>query len=137
MHGGVQANIVPDRCEMIADRRTLPGETEASVRRELTALLRRHGLRATLADSKGNPCHALETDPRRPLVRQFMRAAGQRAPVGVHFFCDAAVLSAGGIPSVVFGPGDIAQAHTVDEWISVRELEAATALLARFLGGLP
>jgi acetylornithine deacetylase/succinyl-diaminopimelate desuccinylase-like protein len=137
LRGGVQPNIVPDRCELLADRRTLPGETEAGVRREITALLRRHGLKATLADSRGNPCHPLETDPRLPLVRQFLRAAGQRAPVGVHFFCDAAVLAAGGIPSVVFGPGNIAQAHTADEWIAVRELEAATALLARFLGDQP
>jgi acetylornithine deacetylase/succinyl-diaminopimelate desuccinylase-like protein len=137
LRGGVQPNIVPDHCELLADRRTLPGETEAGVRRAITALLRRHGLKATIADSRGNPCHPLETDPRRPLVRAFMRAAGQRAPVGVHFFCDAAVLAAGGIPSVVFGPGDIAQAHTVDEWIAVRELEAATALLARFLGDQP
>jgi succinyl-diaminopimelate desuccinylase len=137
LRGGVQPNIVPDHCELLADRRTLPGETEAGVRREITALLRRHGLKAAIADSRGNPCYPLETDPCLPLVRQFMRAAGQRAPVGVDFFCDASVLSAGGIPSVVFGPGNIAQAHTVDEWISVRELEAATDLLTRFLSEQP
>ena len=137
MHGGVQANIVPDRCEMVADRRTLPGETEASVRREIARLLRRHGLKARLADSKGNPCFPLETNPRLPLVRRLMRAARQRAPQGVHFFCDASVLGRAGIPSVVFGPGDIAQAHTADEWISVRELERGTALLTEFLAGLP
>jgi len=62
---------------------------------------------------------------------------GQRRVVGVHFFCDAAVLAAAGIPSVVFGPGDIAQAHTAEEWISLRELEAATRVLTRFLEGLP
>lgn len=135
--GGVQANIVPDRCEMVADRRTLPGETEASVRREISALLRRHGLDARLADSKGNPCFPLETNPRLPLVRQFMRTVGQRAPEGVHFFCDASVLAHGGIPSIVFGPGDIAQAHTADEWISLNELERATALLTGFLASLP
>ena len=40
--------------------------------------------------------------------------------MGVRYFCDASVLARGGIPSVVFGPGDIAQAHTADEWISLR-----------------
>jgi acetylornithine deacetylase len=55
----------------------------------------------------------------------------------VHFFCDAAVLVEGGIPSVVFGPGDIAQAHTVDEWISLRSLERATEMLVRFLSLQP
>jgi acetylornithine deacetylase/succinyl-diaminopimelate desuccinylase-like protein len=37
----------------------------------------------------------------------------------------------------VFGPGDIAQAHTADEWISLRSLERGTALLTRFLRSLP
>lgn len=137
IHGGSQANIVPDRCEMVADRRTLPGETETGVNREIKALLRRHRLRATLADSKSNPCLPLETNPRLPLVKQFLRCLGQRRPAGVDFFCDASVLARGGIPSVVFGPGDIAQAHTADEWISLRELEEGADLLVRFLQSLP
>jgi len=51
----------------------------------------------------------------------------------VRYFCDASVLAHGGIPSVVFGPGDIAQAHTVDEWISLDSLERGKRLLRRFL----
>jgi len=47
------------------------------------------------------------------------------------------VLAAGGIPSVVFGPGDIAQAHTADEWVAVRQVERATRLLQRFIEALP
>jgi len=47
------------------------------------------------------------------------------------------VLARGGIPSIVFGPGDIAQAHTADEWISLASLERARALLLRFLRSLP
>ena len=53
------------------------------------------------------------------------------------YFCDAAVLAAGGIPSVVFGPGDIAQAHTADEWISLASLERGKNLLLNFLKSLP
>jgi acetylornithine deacetylase len=55
----------------------------------------------------------------------------------VHYFCDAAVLAEGGIPSVVFGPGNIAQAHTPDEWISLASLEEGTRLIRRFLLSLP
>ena len=61
----------------------------------------------------------------------------QKKSLGVDYFCDAAVLSAGGTPSVVFGPGDIAQAHTVDEWISLAELERAKDLLVRYFQSLP
>jgi acetylornithine deacetylase len=136
--GGRQPNIVPDRCEISIDRRTLPGETEAGVRREITSLLRRCGVDAIIADTRGAPCLPMETDANLPLVKQFLRSTGQRRPVGVDFFCDASVLSNdAGIPSLVFGPGDIAQAHTADEWISLRSLERGTALLEKFLRSLP
>jgi acetylornithine deacetylase len=79
----------------------------------------------------------METDAGLPLVRQFFRAAGQRKAAGVDYFCDASVLARAGIPSVVFGPGDIAQAHTANEWIARKSLEDATALLLRFLRSLP
>lgn len=135
--GGGQPNIVPDRCHIEVDRRTLPGETEVGVCRELGALLRNQGLTATVSSVKGVPCAPLETDPNLPLVRAFLRSIGQRHPVGVHYFCDAAVLSEAGVPSVVFGPGDIAQAHTADEWISLAQLEGGKEMLLRLLKSLP
>jgi len=135
--GGRQPNIVPDHCRISIDRRTLPGETEAGVRREIAALLRTKKLAAKISDLKLAPSAPLETDPKLPLIRQFFRNIGQSQPLGVNYFCDAAVLSAGGIPSIVFGPGDIAQAHTTDEWISLAELERATRLMVRFFRSLP
>ena len=135
--GGTQPNIVPDRCWVDVDRRTLPGETESAVRREITACLRPLGLKICIAETKLAPCLPMETNAHLPLVAALLRAAGQRQALGADFFCDAAVLSAAGIPAVVFGPGDIAQAHTVDEWISLASLERATRVLVRFLSELP
>jgi acetylornithine deacetylase/succinyl-diaminopimelate desuccinylase-like protein len=135
--GGTQPNIVPDRCVITIDRRTLPGETETSVRREIAALLRAKRLSAKISSTKLAPCLPLETSPKLPLVRSFLRSVGQTRLAGVDFFCDAAVLSQGGIPSVVFGPGDIAQAHTADEWISPDSLERGKDLILRFLHSLP
>jgi acetylornithine deacetylase/succinyl-diaminopimelate desuccinylase-like protein len=135
--GGTQPNIVPDRCVITIDRRTLPGETETSVRREIAALLRVKKLSAKISSTKLAPCLPLETSPKLPLVRRFLRSVGQARTAGVDFFCDAAVLSRGGIPSVVFGPGDIAQAHTADEWISLDSLERGKNLLLNFLKSLP
>ncbi len=134
--GGKQPNIVPDSCSIQIDRRTLPGETEASVRREIAALLESKKLSATISSAKLAPALALETDDKLPLVQAFLRSVGQSRPAGVDYFCDAAVLSAGGIPSVVFGPGDIAQAHTADEWISLAGLERGKNLLLKFLKSL-
>jgi len=135
--GGTQANIVPDECTILVDRRTLPGETEASVWRDLRALLKSHRLEAKGVDDKQAPCLPLETSPRNPLVRRFLESVGQRHPAGVHYFCDAAVLAEGGIPSIAFGPGDIAQAHTANEWISLDSLERGRAMLLKFLRSLP
>ena len=135
--GGTQPNIVPAACRIIVDRRTLPGETEQSVRAEMMALFRRRKLRVRIEEQKPAPCLPLETDVRLPLVRQFFRVAGQKKAAGADYFCDAAVLAQAGIASVVFGPGDIAQAHTADEWIARKSLQAATALLLEFLRSLP
>jgi acetylornithine deacetylase/succinyl-diaminopimelate desuccinylase-like protein len=135
--GGTQPNIVPDRCTIDIDRRTLPGESESSVRKEIRILLARHKLQVEFASIRGGPCPALQTDIRRPLVRAFLGNAGQTEPLGVDYFCDAAVLARGGIPSVVFGPGDIAQAHTANEWVAIRQLELGTSLLLKFLQSLP
>jgi succinyl-diaminopimelate desuccinylase len=135
--GGKQPNIVPDRCEILIDRRTLPGESDAGVFAEINSLLRRLGVDAELTDTKNAPCPALETDPELPLVRQLTRCAGQRRALGVDYFSDAAVLASGGIPSVLLGPGDIAQAHTADEWIELAQLERLTRLLVKFLRDQP
>ena len=135
--GGRQPNIVPDQCTIDIDRRTIPGEKDSAVKREIMRFIRRRGLNATMADTKGEAvAPPMQADPRVPLVRQFLRAAGQTRPLGVDFFTDAGVLAAGGIPSVVFGPGDIAQAHTVDEWVAISQLERATRLLSKFLRSL-
>ena len=135
--GGSQPNIVPDRCSISVDRRTLPGETETTVRREITALLREEKLQAKVTSLKSHACWPLETNPKLPLVRRFLRSVGQARPAGIHYFCDASILSQGDIPSVVFGPGDIAQAHTADEWISLRSLERGKDFLVGFLKSLP
>jgi acetylornithine deacetylase/succinyl-diaminopimelate desuccinylase-like protein len=137
IHGGTQPNIVPDRCEAQIDRRTIPGEKDAVVRKEILSFLKQNGVQLEIENTKNGGCVPMETPLSLPLVQEFMRIRQQSAPVGVDFFCDAAILSAGGIPCVVFGPGSIAQAHTEDEWISLRSLERATDVLTRFLRFLP
>jgi len=136
--GGSQPNIVPDRCAIKIDRRTIPGEHDVAVKREILRFIRQRGLPATMIDTKSEePAPPMETNVRLPLVQQLLHCAGQRKPVGVDFFTDAGVLAAAGIPCVVFGPGDIAQAHTSDEWIALEQLERGVRLLARFLQSLP
>lgn len=136
--GGRQPNIVPDSCTIRIDRRTIPGENDPAVKREILSFIRRHGLSATMIDTKHEePAPPMETSLQLAPVQQLLAAAKQTKLAGVDFFTDAGVLAAAGIPSVVFGPGDIAQAHTVDEWVAVSQLDRGTQLLGRFLQSLP
>jgi acetylornithine deacetylase len=72
---------------------------------------------------------ALETQPGpwlEPVKRAVEEATG-RAPglVGVPYGTDAGPLGQAGIPAIVFGPGDIAQAHTRDEWVELDQVALA------------
>ena len=66
---------------------------------------------------------------RRVVERQ--RASGLDC-VGVPYATDAAFIAATGVPTVVFGPGSVAQAHTDDEWLSLKQLRQATEIFYRF-----
>ena len=124
---------MPDRCEVIVDRRTPPGTTPATVVDEIEAVLDRQR-RAGDEVRLGTPFVALpgvETDAADPVMVAAERAASAtlgRTVVagGVPFATDAChLLGTGGIPCVVLGPGSIDQAHTADEWVDLREVVAA------------
>ena len=70
IRGGTQPNIVPDSCAISIDRRTLPGETDSAVRREIQSFLARKKLLATFSGmGRQSPCSPMETNTRLPLVR--------------------------------------------------------------------
>ncbi|HTG43575.1 MAG TPA: M20/M25/M40 family metallo-hydrolase [Verrucomicrobiae bacterium] len=137
IQGGRQPNIVPDECWISIDRRTLPGENDRKVTAEIKEFLAEAGLRVTVERAQDGVCAAMSTEPSLPLVEQLLKVARQKQPAGVDYFSDASVLAGGGIPSVLLGPGDIAQAHRPDEWIDLGQLERAFALLTCFLKSLP
>ena len=55
--------------------------------------------------------------------------------IGVPYGTNAASIAVSGIPTVVFGPGAIAQAHTADEWVAVEQLDRAVEVLYRVACG--
>lgn len=135
--GGLQNNIVPDLCSIDVDRRTLPGESAQSFQQEMSQLALSAGLHLDFADSKGVDCPPMETDPHNPFVQSLMHFTGDTCPIGVSYFCDAAIIRSNGTPCVVYGPGNIAQAHTQNEWIDLNSLHLAHSQLTRFLLAQP
>jgi acetylornithine deacetylase/succinyl-diaminopimelate desuccinylase-like protein len=136
IQGGKQPNIVPDECAILIDRRTLPGESNSQVIREIKSLLRQHDLSVQIGSTQAGRCGPMEANLRQPLIQELFRSLGHTAPVGANYFSDAGVLAAAGIPSVLFGPGDIAQAHIPDEWVSLKQLERSKEMLLRFFSNL-
>ena len=76
----------------------------------------------------------LFTDPEHPLLLKL--SAQGATPVGAPWFCDAAIFAAKGMPAVALGPGSMAQAHTADEFISVKDLEEGADFFEQFLRSL-
>ncbi len=56
---------------------------------------------------------------------------GSHQVTAVAYCTDASTIAEAGIPAVVFGPGDIAKAHTCDEWVALDEVEEASEILYR------
>lgn len=138
IHGGAQANIVPDYCEIHVDRRTLPGESKASVLAELMEIARLAGAQDKVEWDLGHlERPAMESSQDLSWTQTLMSHAGVTQTQGADYFCDAALISQGGSPSIVFGPGSIDQAHTADEWIEIESLERGSEILFNFLRSLP
>src|SRR5262249_1883399 len=78
----------------------------------------------------------LSDEHNEPLARDMLaataRAGVERRAIGVPFGTDAAAIAAAGVPSIVFGPGSIDQAHTADEWLPLDELALASEALYQF-----
>jgi acetylornithine deacetylase len=139
--GGTSPNTVPDFCRIDIDRRLLPGETAAAAAADLTAFLAARlpaDLHYTLTPSPAG-CPALSPALSGELVQRLGAVidsvVGKHAVQPVPFGTDAATVAQAGVPAVVFGPGDIAQAHTKDEWIDLAQLEPAAEILFRFACG--
>lgn len=140
IRGGIQVNMVPDECIIEIDRRTVPGESPAQALAEIDAVLealrrrepslRIERLEPDLAD------YALDT-PRGARIAQTARRAcemirGETAFGAAGYGSDASKLSElAHIPSIVLGPGEIAQAHTADEWVDIAQVVQAAEIYAQ------
>jgi acetylornithine deacetylase len=124
IEGGEGISTYPDRCRLQLERRTLPGENAHLAESEARDLLGEleGSVRARFSREP------LETDPSEEIVRLLSVQAGNPEPVGVPFWTDAALLSAAGIPTVVFGPaGD--GAHADVEWVDLDSAERCCEIL--------
>jgi len=139
VEGGIGMSTYPDRCVLKLERRTIPGETVTDVIAEVehacAAVRSRRPtfvaeVKLLLAQQPSDV--AVDT----PLVRDLAHALEEKGESvrieGMSAWTDAALLNEAGIPTVCFGPGDIALAHAAEEYIPVDEIERATDVLTSF-----
>ena len=139
IRGGAGVNLVPDLAVLEVERRVLPGESPVAARDEVIARIAAACEAATvehdppflesagLADASADRAAAAWIESLAAAVR-VGGAAGRRT--AARYGTNASVFAEAGVPSVVFGPGSIAQAHTADEWIELAQVDAAAAALA-------
>lgn len=134
--GGQSVNIVPDSCTIEIDRRLVPGEDPlvawSTIREQLTERFGPH----IVTDEAWISSPALNNSDNawlaEPLLKCIEGVAGKHRSLGVAYCTHASTISTAGVPSVVFGPGSIAQAHTEDEFIEIQQLDQAAEIYFRF-----
>jgi len=131
IEGGTNWSIIPDRCILRFERRTLPGESTLSVMTEIQEMLEKIRRENPEFDATARNVHdrpTLETASSEPIVDLLRQAihevtGEQQTPVGVPYWTDGALLSnSAAIPTCIFGPGDIGVAHSADEYVSLEDV---------------
>lgn len=147
IQGGSATNIVPDRVEMTMDRRLVPGEDSDGAKtriRERIRELERADPELRVDAELFTEAEPSEIDPDEPIVKLCGRVAQQVtgeevSPGGMSGATDARLLiNRADIPTVIYGPGSLKQAHVVDEHVEVDQLvrgaKCYAAVIAEFLG---
>ena len=145
IEGGTSVNTVPDRCRIEIDRRLIPGEEPREALNQFADFMKVQGKVDFPFECSDpwlamSPLHWQGPEGRTAFVERLGKAIdqvlGTHEVVAVPYGTDAAPLAAAGVPAVVFGPGDIAKAHTCDEWVSLAEVEQAGDILFRLVAQL-
>ena len=144
IEGGISVNTIPDKCQIEIDRRVLPGNDPLVAYQHAVD----HILEQLRSDAPEG-IEGIEFDPpyhSKPgladecngdfadLLSGVIRDCGHPGnQIGVSYGTDAYAFSSRKIPTVVFGPGSIDQAHTVDEWVEIEQLKEATRIIERLI----
>ena len=138
IEGGQGPNTVAESCFLTFDRRTIPGEAGMEAWREVEAEVSRFA--ETIAGGARIIMHP-------PFIDSISMAANESAaivqaalaqcredglsdtPEGVAYGSDASKMDAAGIPTIVFGPGSINEAHTAHEYVAVADVVRAARMI--------
>ncbi|MGY2198969.1 acetylornithine deacetylase [Pseudomonas gingeri] len=142
--GGKALNIVPADCRFDFEVRALPSQDPRDVAQQLAQYAEQQVLPKMQAVDAGSCIRfsqlsaypGLATDPQSQAAQLIAQFCGSSDFSTVAFGTEGGLFDAIGIPTVVCGPGSMDQGHKPDEFVSVEQLQACDAMLARLIQAL-
>jgi acetylornithine deacetylase len=142
IEGGTASNIVPAACRFGWEVRRLPGFDAAALDHRFRRFAADHCLTRMQRDTPeagiridiANEVPTFQADAKSGIVPLALKLTEQNATFAVCYATEASLFQVGGAPAVVCGPGNIAQAHTPNEFVEVAELEKCLRFLGRLAG---
>lgn len=138
VEGGIKANVIAPSAELRFGFRPLPSHDidELHARfRDCVAVESVGYYEETFRGPSLPAGDVASAEERRLAARDLADELGLQIGSAVDFWTEASLFSAAGLTAFVYGPGDIAQAHTADEWVALDQLERYTASIIRILDG--
>ncbi|WP_165445446.1 M20 family metallopeptidase [Bacilliculturomica massiliensis] len=140
--GGVQINIVPETARAQVERRLVPGQTAEGSLAELRRIC--DGVKEKIPElnyeinvaGEGNAAVISREEPAARLMRESVEAVTGRTPADRGFVAHADadwLITCGNIPTVIYGPGALSDAHTSHEKVRAADVEEAALVLTEFL----
>lgn len=130
--GGIKANMIAPAAELRFGFRPLPSHSIDGLHDTFRGFAAAEAL-AHYEETFRGPSLPSGGDTADKFARAEALVAELGLPVGpaVDFWTEASLFSAAGLTAIVYGPGDIAQAHTADEWVELAQLQAVAQTYLR------
>ncbi|KGM54852.1 acetylornithine deacetylase [Lysobacter daejeonensis GH1-9] len=138
VEGGIKANMIAPSAEVRFGFRPLPSMSIDGLHEQFGTLVEAGAIERYEETFRGPSLPAGDVagaEERRLAARDLADALGLPIGNAVDFWTEASLFSAAGLTAIVYGPGDIAQAHTADEWVSLDQLRRYTESVTRILAG--
>jgi acetylornithine deacetylase len=140
IRGGIAANVVPKDCEFIVDMRTLPGASADALYDEVRAYAETlvHEMQAVDPQSGidiawSSQTIGLAASEADAIVRWAMQLSNNNTVGKVSYGTEAGLFQQLGVPTVICGPGDIAEAHRPNEFVALEQLAQCETFMQRIL----
>ncbi|MCZ6554382.1 MAG: acetylornithine deacetylase [SAR324 cluster bacterium] len=138
INGGTAVNIIPNRCEIAFEYRTMPTEDTMYVYRQLEGYisevlrpeLKQRDERADVELRILNRLMPMELPAGSEIERIALELTGHSEATAAPYYTEGAIYNEAGIPTVICGPGDIDQAHRPNEFITREQMEQGVPFLA-------